>query len=178
MAKPNPNTPTPTPALTLTPRPNPNPTLTLTQTLTPTLPLAPSLSQTLITIPTKVTDFMAKAEAEAGARAAGAAAAEEEMQRLLREQRSSAARVHRPARRPARGRRPAEKLLIHQDNRDASGRSLRRGTGCLGGTGSRKVLAFSTRVHNIGCAPFVVAPRGQLPARRGCGYTVHTGPRV
>ena len=50
--------------------------------------------------------------------------------------------------------------------------------GCLGGTGSRKVLAFSTQVHNIGCAPFVVAPRGQLPARRGCGYTVHTGPRL
>ena len=37
----------------------------------------------------KVTAFMAKAEAEAGARAAGATAAEEEMQKLLGEQRSS-----------------------------------------------------------------------------------------
>jgi len=28
--------------------------------------------------------------------------------------------------------------------------------GCLSGTGSRKVLRFATRVHNIGCAPFVI----------------------
>ena len=38
--------------------------------------------------------------------------------------------------------------------------------GCLGGTGTRKVLRFSTRVHNIGCAPFVVGvPSGYKP---GC----------
>ena len=38
--------------------------------------------------------------------------------------------------------------------------------GCLGGTGSRKVLAFSTQVHNIGCAPFVVGvPTGNT---KGC----------
>ena len=38
--------------------------------------------------------------------------------------------------------------------------------GCLGGTGDRKVLRFSTRVHNIGCAPFVVGvPSGYKP---GC----------
>ena len=38
--------------------------------------------------------------------------------------------------------------------------------GCLGGTGQRKVLAFSTQVHNIGCAPFLVGvPNGSTP---GC----------
>eukprot|EP00964_Phaeocystis_antarctica_P079241 scaffold49364_cov48-Phaeocystis_antarctica.AAC.2 len=38
--------------------------------------------------------------------------------------------------------------------------------GCLGGTGTRKVLRFSTRVLNIGCAPFVVGvPSGYKP---GC----------
>jgi len=30
--------------------------------------------------------------------------------------------------------------------------------GCLSGIGTRKVLAFSTRVQNIGCAPFVIGP--------------------
>jgi len=46
---------------------------------------------------------MAKAEAEAGARAAGAAAAEEEMQRLLREQRSSAEATLKQVRGRVRG---------------------------------------------------------------------------
>ena len=42
--------------------------------------------------------------------------------------------------------------------------------GCLSGDGHRKVLAFSTRVRNIGCAPFVVGvPSGYAP---GCFDTI------
>jgi len=44
--------------------------------------------------------------------------------------------------------------------------------GCLGGTGTRKVLRFTTRVHNIGCAPFVIGvPDGW------CGLGCETGQR-
>jgi hypothetical protein len=44
--------------------------------------------------------------------------------------------------------------------------------GCLGGTGDRKVIRFSTRVNNIGCAPFVVGvPSGYAP---GCFDVIGT----
>ena len=59
---------------------------------------------------------------------------------------------------------PIPSHYMHHPNQSAVRDSCLVEEGCLNGFGIRKVIAFSTQVYNIGCAPFVVGvPSGYEP---------------